>query len=154
MRTRIICFGNPIMTDDAVGIHIARGLREKLSARASDVDVVESAVAGLALLELMTGWERVVLVDAVQLPDHKPGDVVRLDPHTGPLSLRLCSVHELDVRTVLSVGPQMGYAMPSQVVMIGVQALDLCTFSDKLSTAVEVAVPGAIDRVLAEAGLS
>jgi len=153
MRTRIICFGNPILTDDGVGVHIARGLRDKLSAQNTDIDVIESAVAGLALLDLMTGWERVVLVDAVQLPDHKPGDVVRLDPNKGPLSLRLCSVHELDVPTVLRVGPQMGYPMPTEVVIVGVQASDLCTFSDKLSAEVQAAVPHAIESVLAEAGL-
>jgi hydrogenase maturation protease len=154
MRTRIICFGNPIMTDDGVGVHVARGLREKLAAAATDIDVVESAVAGLALLDLMAGWERVVLVDAIQLPDHKPGDVVRLDPNKGPLSLRLCSVHELDVSTVLQVGPQMGFQMPTQVVLVAVQASDLCTFGDKLSAAVQAAIPRAIEIVLAEAGLS
>jgi hypothetical protein len=54
MKTLILGFGNPILTDDAVGIRIA----EELAGEFPDMTVEASSEAGLAILEevTLTGW--------------------------------------------------------------------------------------------------
>ena len=42
MKTRIIGFGNPILGDDAVGLHVARGALKRIRSVGANVDVIES----------------------------------------------------------------------------------------------------------------
>ena len=150
MKTRVICLGNETMRDDGAAIHVARELRNRASERGLELDVVESAVAGYDLLELMEGWERVIFVEAVQLADRAPGDVVRLDPLDPTHQLRLCALREATIPEVMGVGAKLGRPMPSELVLLGVQGEDLCSFGEALTPAVAQAVPRAADRVLAE----
>jgi hydrogenase maturation protease len=151
MKTRVICFGNTVLRDDGVGIHVAKALREVVEQRGLELDVVESAVAGYALIDLMQDWEQVILVEAVQLEDHEPGDVVRLDPLEEKLYLRLCSPREGNLPMLMEAGAKLGYAMPREVVFFGVQGEDLCTFGEDLTPKVEEAVPKVVEEVLGAA---
>lgn len=153
MKTRVICFGNPVLRDDGVGIHVAKALREVLDEEVGELDVVESAVAGYALLDLMQDWERVILVEAVKLEDHQPGDVIQLDPLDDKLYLRLCSPREGNINLVMEAGKKLGYAMPEEIVLFGVQGEDLCTFGDELTPKVAAAVSQVVDKVLEAAEL-
>ena len=88
VKTRIIGLGNSILTDDGVGIYAAREVGRRLAAAplSGDVDIVESEVAGFALMELMAGWNRVILIDSIQFDGLDPGTVIRIQPddlHTG-----------------------------------------------------------------------
>lgn len=149
-KTRVICLGNEAMRDDGAAIHVARALRERVPEADRAFDIVESAVAGYDLLELMAGWDRVVFVEAVQLADHQPGDVVRLDPLEDARLLRLCALREAKVAEVMEAGAKLGHAMPAELVLIGLQGSDLCTFGNDLTAEVAAAVPRATDEVLAE----
>jgi hydrogenase maturation protease len=149
-RLRLIGLGNSIVTDDAVGLHVARTVRGVLSDHGLEaVDVVEAEVGGFELLELMTGWDAVVIVDALELPDRKPGEVVRLESAELGTSLRLCSPHEISLPMALRAGAQLGYTLPERVAIIGVQGAELRTFGEQLTPSVQAAVPGAVRQVIA-----
>lgn len=150
MKTRIICFGNEIMNDDAAGLHVARRLRELLDRGELEADVIESAVAGYDLIEMMRDWDRVVLVEAVKLADTQVGEVLRLDPKTEAAPLRLCALRDAGVNTMLTAGEKLGYRMPTDVVLVGIQVEDLCTFGTTLGPAVAAAIPRAVERVVVE----
>ncbi len=70
MKTRIIGLGNTILTDDGVGVYAARELQKRLG---DAVDIVETETAGFGLMELLTGWDRVILIDSIQFDDLAPG---------------------------------------------------------------------------------
>lgn len=142
-----------MLRDDGVGIHVAKALREVLAENGEELDVVESAVAGYALLELMQDWERIILVEAVQLEEHQPGDVIKLDPLADKLYLRLCSPREGNIAMIMEAGNKLGYAMPDEIVLFGVQGEDLCTFGDDLTPKVAAAVSHVVDTVLEAAEL-
>lgn len=151
MRTRVICLGNAMMSDDGVAIHVARALRKRGEAESLPFDLVESAVAGYDLLELMEGWDQVIFVEAVKLSERQPGELVRLEAMSTDLQLRACSAREASVAEIMAVGAKLGRSMPSDVRLLGVQGDDLCTFGETLSPAVAEAVPRIADAVLAEA---
>jgi hydrogenase maturation protease len=141
VKTRIVCFGNDITRDDAVALRVGAELRRALAERGAAVDVVESAVAGYDLLDLLQGWERVILVEAVRLPGHEAGEVLELDPFVQGGALRLCSARE-----------GIGLAMPRVLVLYGIQGEDLCTFGEGLTPSVAAAVPRAVDAILRRLG--
>jgi hydrogenase maturation protease len=113
-------------------------------------DFIESEVAGFALMELMAGWERIILLDSIQFDGLAPGTVVRLDPKGLRTSLRLRSVHEIDLPTVMELGRHLGLQMPRRVIIFGIQAEDACTFGESLSSSVEGGLDKVVELVLEE----
>jgi hydrogenase maturation protease len=152
MKTRIIGLGNTLLTDDGVGVYVAREAARRLeeTGRENAADIVESEVAGFGLMELMTGWERVILVDSVQFAGVEPGTVLRLDPQDLHTSLRIRSVHEIDLPTVLELGRLLGLEMPRRVTVFGIQAEDAFTFGERLTAAAAKGLETATELVLGE----
>lgn len=146
MQTRIIGLGNSILTDDGIGITVVNEL-QKLP-EGCGLDVVTSEAAGLALLELMSGWDRVVIVDAIKFDNLEPGTILRLDPADLRTSLRLRSVHEIDLPTALEFGRKLNIPMPEEVEIIGIQADDLLSFGETLTPALADAVAPAVELIL------
>lgn len=152
MKTRIIGLGNSILTDDGVGIYTAREVSRRLSASGlrDSVDIVESEVAGFALMELMAGWDRVILIDSVQFEGLESGKVIRIAPEDLHTSLRLRSVHDIDLPTALELARRMGIPMPRSLTIFGIQAEDWLTLGESLTDAAERGMKTAADLVLSE----
>ncbi len=152
MKIRVIGLGNTILTDDGVGIYAARELRKRLAdaGLADSVDIVETETAGFALMELLAGWEKVILIDSIQFDDVKPGTVVQIDPQDLRTSLRLRSVHEIDLPTVLVLGRKLNLPMPDRVEIVAVQAQDALTMGESLTPAVERGMNEAVSAILSE----
>jgi len=150
MRTRVIGLGNTLLSDDGVGIYAACELRKRLAEAglAETVDVVETETAGFALMELLTGWQRVILIDSIQFDNVEPGTVVHIDPQDLRTSLRLRSVHEIDLPTVLALGRKLGLQMPDQVEIVAIQSQDALTLGERLTPAVHRGMNEAVDAVL------
>ncbi len=154
MSTRVIGLGNTILTDDGVGVYAAREVRRRLDGTpaAERVDVVETEAAGLSLLDLVAGWDRIVLIDCIQFDGVEPGTVVAIDPADLRTSLRLRSVHEVDLPAVLELGERLGFAMPREVRIYGIQAADALTLGETLTPPVGSGMRRAVDLVLEEVG--
>jgi hydrogenase maturation protease len=154
MSTRIIGLGNSILTDDGAGIYAAREVSRRLaeSGLHAGVDILESEVAGFDLMEMMVGWKRVILIDSIQFDDLEPGTVVRIEPDDLHTSLRIRSVHQIDLPTVLELGRRMGLEMPAKLTIFGIQAEDPFTFGESLTDAAERGMNEAVDLVLKALG--
>ncbi|HEY3450179.1 MAG TPA: hydrogenase maturation protease [Myxococcales bacterium] len=147
MRTIVLGIGNPLLTDDGVGIEVARRVRARLAGRA-DVVVEEACAGGLAVAERLVGYDRAVLVDAVE-PETKPGTVRVLRPeHKTKGSWNTVGAHDASLPVSLKFLQELGERIPEQVVIVGIEAHDLCSFAERLSPAVERAVPEAVARVV------
>jgi hydrogenase maturation protease len=152
LNTRIIGLGNSILSDDGVGIYASREIGRRLADNGStaSVDIVETEVAGFALMELMAGWSHVILIDSVQFDNLNPGTVIRIDPMDLHTSLRLRSVHDIDLPTVLELGRMMGLKMPGRLTIFGIQAEDALTLGESLTDAAARGMHEAVDLVLKE----
>lgn len=149
MKTLILGLGNPILTDDGVGIQVARALRERLPAD-PDVTVEEASIGGLRLMEVVSGYNRVILVDAIQTPTGQVGDVTRLELDAFCSTLHADCSHDMDLFTALELGRQLGMPMPEQVAIIAIEVEDVISFGERCTPRVEAAIPKAVDAVLEE----
>lgn len=155
MRTLVIGLGNPILTDDGVGVRVAEAVREALP-EGAPLDVREVSVGGLTLMEHMVGYERVILIDAFIAPTEPPGAVRRMtleDLHAVSATQHTASTHDTSLVTALEMGRRMGLPLPDDVVVYGVVVTNVIDFSDALTPAVAAAIPAAATAVLAELGL-
>jgi hydrogenase maturation protease len=143
----VLGLGNDVLCDDAVGLRVAGEARVRLAGRAG-VEVRATTEMGLALLDEIAGRQAVVVVDAVRTGRAPPGHVHEFGGETlagGSAS----TPHFLGLGETLSFGRMLGLPMPSHVHIVAVEVADPFTLGTALTPAVEQAVPGAADRVVA-----
>jgi hydrogenase maturation protease len=54
MKTLVLGLGNDILSDDGVGIYVARELKKIIHSQ--DITVAEASLAGIGLLDMLAGW--------------------------------------------------------------------------------------------------
>jgi hydrogenase maturation protease len=151
--TLVLGMGNPILSDDGVGLLVADRLRE--SPLPDSVEVVQSEVGGLRLLELVRGFTRVIIIDALRSPAESgrhPGEVYRYEAKDFKGGHRYGSAHSIGLDTVLELGHKLGYDMPGEVVVFAIEAQDVETFGEELSPPVAAAAERVLGLVREELG--
>jgi hydrogenase maturation protease len=146
-QTLLLGLGNDILSDDAIGLRVVAAVGERLAGR-EDVTVSQSAEMGLALLDLIVGFDTLVLVDAVQTREAEPGFVHELDG-ADLKTLPAISPHFLGVGEVLALGRELGLRVPNRVRIFAIEVADPFTVGTALTPALEAALPGLVERVLA-----
>ena len=143
--------GNELLADDAVGLKVIRRLRPEV--KAPGIELKETAVTSLELLDLLVGFDRVIIVDAIKTGDGKAGDVRVLDlADLGRKMTTPTSLHHVGLPNVLAIGKTLGLKMPDQVRAFAIEAKDIGTFGGPCCPEVEAAIPKVIDLILAELG--
>ena len=148
MKTLVLGLGNSILTDDAVAFAIVEEVERRIDRK--DVTVSRASVGGLGLLELVVGYDRVIILDAIQTGLADPGHLHRLTPDEFRGSLRAASSHDVSLATALELGRQLRKDIPREIVIIAVEAVDVETFGEELTPPVAAAVPQAVELVLQE----
>lgn len=141
--------GNPILSDDGVGIHVVRALAGQINR--SDVEVAEASVGGLRLLDTAVGYNRLILVDAIQAGG-RVSQVYRLGPNDLPCSLHAASSHDLSLPAALELGRQLGLALPADeaITILAVEVEDVTTFGETCTPQVHAAIPRVMRMVVEE----
>jgi len=146
-RLLVLGLGNDILTDDAVGLRVVHALRGEM-ARIPSVDVRETTEMGLALLDYITGYRIVVIVDSIQTGQQPPGFLHELDaPALQQLTGR--TPHFVGVGETLALGKQLALPMPEQVKIFAIEVEDPFTVGTTLSSALQAALPGIVTRICA-----
>ncbi|MGB6872820.1 MAG: hydrogenase maturation protease [Dehalococcoidia bacterium] len=148
MKTLVLGLGNPILSDDGVGIRVAQEVGEKLND--PQVTVAETSEAGLSLLDSIVGYDKVIIIDAIQTKEGNTGQIYRMEPQDFSFAKHLSSPHQINLVTALELGKMLNLAMPQKITIFAVEAKDITTFSEKCTPAVEQAIPEVVRMVLQE----
>lgn len=146
MRTLVLGIGNLLRSDDGVGVHVVQRLKkENLKA-----DIVDAAIAGLGIIEMIGGYDKVIIVDAI-MTGGKPGAIYRLSRENLPNTVHLSYSHGVDLPTALRFGEEiMREEMPKEVVVFAIEAEDIGSFDDKCTPRVKKAIPKVIELIKKE----
>ncbi len=148
MKTLVLGTGNPILSDDGVGIKVAHEVGEKLND--PQITVAATSEAGLSLLDSIVGYDKVIIIDAIQTKEGNIGQIYRMGPEDFSLTKHFSSPHQINLVTALELGKMLGLAMPQKITIFAVEAKDIASFSEKCTPEVERAIPEAIKMVLEE----
>jgi len=160
MKTLVVGLGNPILTDDGVGVKVAYEVEKAVSAApqgnsdVGDIDVIEACAGGLRLMELMIGYDRLILIDALMASNgHEPGTIHRLSfddlRDISPTQHSTCA-HDTSLVTALEMGRTIGLRLPTVISIYGIEVENILEFGDEPTPAVAAAIPKAAAAVLAE----
>ena len=117
-RALLLGMGNPILSDDAIGIRLAERLAKRLMTRPGehakgDLDVVpECTVGGLNLLDVIAGYECVIVIDSIKTAGGVVGSWYRFDATDLRSTMNLRNVHDTNFATALQLGREMGMVLP------------------------------------------
>jgi len=155
MKTLVIGLGNPILTDDGVGVKVAKQVEDRIaSLPQSDITVTEASVGGLRLMELMSGYDRVILIDALILNNgSKIGTIHKMsleDLRTISPTQHSASAHDTSLVTALEAGRLLGLSLPDDIVIFAIEVENVSEFSDTPTPAVAESIPDATRAVMDE----
>lgn len=145
MKILVLGVGNPILSDDGVGIHVARDLKKK---NIKGVTVEELAASGLELLDVVRGFDKVIIIDAIQIEGGVPGELHFLEERDFERSIHGSSPHGINIATALALGRRLvPNEMPKEVLFLAIEAEDLVNVGENLTHRVAAAVPEAVRRL-------
>jgi hydrogenase maturation protease len=164
MKILVLGLGNDLLADDAAGILAARRLQEVFppgGAGRSEhgsglaqvppptVDVVESSLSGVALLDLFLGYDKAIIVDAVQTGRAPPGTIHELAPEDLG-SIVAPSPHYTGLPELLELAKNLDLPFPGEIAIFALEVQDPHTIGGALSAPVEAALPDLTARVIAK----
>ena len=149
MKTIVLGVGNPILQDDGVGIHVANQVKQHVNH--PDVTIDEALTGGMNLLDLMVGYDKAILIDAVNIRGAKDGEVKRL-LLSDFSSVHSDNPHDVSLMEAVKLAKTLGEEnIPREVVIIGIVLKEIpYIFGEKLTPKIAAAVPKAVEMTLNE----
>ncbi|NWG35639.1 MAG: hydrogenase maturation protease [Chloroflexi bacterium] len=165
MKTLIVGLGNPILGDDGVGWRVAEEV-SRLSgiplgdaplpglppSKPDPVTIERYSLAGLSLMERLTGFDHVILIDSLNTGQYAQGEVVHftladMDDLTYGHS---ASAHDVSLKYALKMGRSMGESLPDDehIHIVAIEARHIYDFKEELSSPIASAVAVAARKVL------
>ncbi len=151
MKTLLVGMGNPILCDDGVGVRLAQDFTAELSG-IPHLDIIEEcSVGGLNLLDLFSGYDRVIILDSLQTGVAKPGDWHSFTAAALGETVHLTNIHDANFATALALGKAMGMSLPelSDITIFGVEIKENLLFSETMSAELEELYPRYSSEILA-----
>lgn len=152
MKTLLLGLGNPILTDDSVGLRLATDIAARLGARPG-VDVLpDCPVGGLGLLDVLSGYERAIVIDSIRTAGGVPGDWHRFTAESLRETIHLSNIHDTNFATALELGRRMRRPLPSdrEIHILAVEVEENATFGEALSPRLAEAYPRILEGISAE----
>jgi hydrogenase maturation protease len=146
MKTLILGMGNPILSNDGVGLSVAKMLKGKIP----HADVASSTMIGLSLFDLIIGYDALFIVDAMTTHDSRMGKLRKISEYDRQGTLHLFSSHGLNIFELMELGVQCGFKMPRLAAVYGIEIGDEVAFGGTLSPALNKKLPDIIEEIIAD----
>jgi hydrogenase maturation protease len=152
VKTLLLGMGNPILSDDAVGVRLARDIGRRLS-YVTDIDIVEEcSVGGLNILDIVAGFDRLIVLDSIRTARGVPGEWHRFTAGALRDTMHLNNIHDVNFATALELGRRMGMPLPTweDIHIFTVEVQDNETFSEAMTEPLERSYPEYFGEILVE----
>jgi hydrogenase maturation protease len=145
-KTTVLGVGNELLSDEGVGVHIAKELQE--AELPPDIEIIEGGTDGFGLLNIISDTDYLIVIDSLK-GGSEPGSIYRFnvkDAPSCPDSFKT-SIHQVGILEVLNLSELVG--KKPETVVIGVEPKDL-RLGMELSPEVKSKIPRVIELVKEE----
>lgn len=146
-KTLILGIGNILWADEGFGVRVVEYMAEHYQFD-DDVTLLDGGTQGLYLLPFLEEAERLVVFDAVDY-GLEPGMMQIAEGDEVPqfLTAKKMSLHQTGFQEVIATAQLMGYC-PEEMILIGVQPVELEDFGGGLREKTAEQIPPAIQVAL------
>ena len=148
----VLGLGNDLYGDDAVGLELVRRLRQEAACGRlpycdpEKTDFEECALSGLALLDVITGYDTLLIVDTIKKAQPKTGRVRLLEADDlrampGP------SPHYVSGPQTIEIGRKLGLHVPTRIRVVAVEAKNMYHLGEGMSAEMARTLPRILARV-------
>ncbi len=138
------------MGDDGIGVHILREMQNTYGAL-PNVTMEEAQTGGMNLIDLMRGYDKAILVDAVSVPTLLQGEVACYPIHD-MTTVHSSNPHDVSLLEALELSKRIGDTMlPQEIVIVAINLTTIPrTFTEAVSPEIRDAIPKAIEKIFSE----
>lgn len=157
--------GNPILGDDGVGWRVVEEVSNRIGIPLGDaplpflspenlppITIERYALAGLSLMERLTGYDKVILVDSLNTGNYRQGEVITftLDELVDLTYGHSASAHDASLKTALKMGRDMNIPLPQDkdIHVVAIEAKHVYDFKEELTPAIAASVSVAVGQIL------
>jgi len=145
-------FGNPVRSDDGVGVSVAQQLIREMEAE-EKVKVMDMGTSAFEVLFQLRGYEKIILIDAVINSGEPVGSVFRMPAEEVQASLQedpLVFLHAMKWDQALSYARKILRDDFPQDIVVYLVAVEDTTMNDHMSETAQVAAQKVIRLVKEE----
>ncbi len=144
----ILGVGNKLLTDEGFGIHVIEKLMKEYEF-SQNVSVMDGGVLGIYLLGFISEADKLIVIDVIR-NNGKPGTMYRIENDDIPDRVRAKnSLHQVDFLETMTLC-KYGLDKAPETVILGVEPLDIQTYSVELTSPVKDKIDDIIEKVLKE----
>jgi hydrogenase maturation protease len=142
-RTLLLGMGNPILSDDAVGVRLAKDLKARLIGTPGLEFVPECSVSG---------YDRIIVLDSIRTAAGRPGDWYAFTAKRLRETMHLSNIHDTNFATAMELGRRLGHRIATEddIFICAVEVEDNVTFSETMTSGLEAAYPTVREEILRE----
>jgi hydrogenase maturation protease len=146
MKILILGMGNPVLADDAIGVRLAKDFKARLNRLATSSHVFfveECSVGGINLLDVVAGYDRLIILDSIKTQGGIPGHWYTFSAGSLRQTMNLSNIHDTNFATALELGRRLGQKIPpeDQIQVFAIEVEDNATFSESMTPSLEAAYP-------------
>lgn len=131
-KTAVIGIGNLLLKDEGLGIHAVRLLKNRFPE--INAEIIDAGTPGFGLYDLFEKYEKVVVVDAINMGKHF-GSIGKFTPDQVVALTKSFSLHDLGLAEVIKLGQNLGQDF-SHVIIWGIQPKEIA-FGEDLTSEVK-----------------
>ena len=141
----VVGLGNTLLCDDGAGIYVAREIVKKNNN--PDVDVAEASIGGLEMLDILKGYKKAVIIDAIVTGRQEIGSLheINLEDLKGGSAM---ARHQVGLYEAITLGRQLEMQLPEEILIYGVEVQDTMTMQEACTPEVAECIPGIADKIL------
>lgn len=151
LKTAILGFGNPVRSDDAIGIYVINELQKKIQHR-EDIMLFDMGTAAFEILFKLKGHQRIIIVDGVINSGEPDGTLFCLPASEIEAQIQedpMLFLHGMKWDQALSYAKKlMGNEFPEDKIQVYLVAISEIKINMELSDTVKVAGDKLIETIL------
>ncbi len=145
-KTLILGLGNSILSDDRIGLDVARLVHKGLKHK--DCDLVESQLVGANILDFICGYKSLIVIDSIKTEKGKGGDIYQLSLDDLPKQKRTNSPHNIGLYWTIQMGRKLDMDVPDEIRIYAIEVNDPFSFGEELTDTMKKLLPMIIDSIL------
>ncbi len=152
VKTLLVGMGNPILCDDSIGIRLAHYINDRIGPILDLTVLEECSAGGLNILDVVCGYERLIVLDSIKTGASRPGHWYRFTAESLRVTMNLNNVHDANFATALTLGRLLGMPLPEDrcIHIFAVEILDNLSFATQMTEPLEQEFYLYADEILKE----
>jgi hydrogenase maturation protease len=142
----LVGLGNPIMSDDGIGLLVSRRVHRRLTGY--DLDL--ACGAGLHVMDSILGYRRAVIIDSMVTGCFPVGSVVRIEPGKGMETRRAGHSHGVGFFEAIEIARACDAALPEEILVYGIEVRDPFTIGETVSDCIMDRLEEIVDFIVSD----